>query len=160
MTGGKSAGLAAFLSEHSGCVLTVEDAKGGPDAGLPVGYDLSGTATTVALVIPIEGGTERHQQVVQLAARVDGGRLIVPLSTRGARVTAGRLAVRADEVDVDNSTGLAHLVDAEQVDTLRRVAYSVLPPDMPDDQAGEIAWKLAEQIMALGWRPGGRRRNS
>ncbi len=160
MTGGKPAGIAGLLSEHSGCVLTVEDPKGGPDAGLPVGYDLSGTATTVALVIPIDGGTEQHRQVVHLAGRVDGGRLIVPLTTRGARVTAGRLAVRADEVDVDNASGLAHLVDTEQVATLRNLVYSVLPTDMPDEQAGEVAARLAEQIMALGWRPGDRRRNS
>lgn len=143
-------GLWRLLPHHGfGDTVVIGDR---PCEGLPIGYDLTGAVSAVAVLVPVDPDTDLHDQVRQ-AAGPAGGQLAIPLTPQGARITAGRLAVRADEVDADHADPLAAAVTAEQRSTLRNLAFSVMPADMDDGVARGTAVRLAEQILALGWRP-------
>lgn len=147
-------GLERLLVSHPGpdAVLTVADPDGTPDGGLPVGYDLRHGRSTVALVIPVGPGTDLYAAVRAIADQGDG-RLVVPLTPPGARHTAGRLVVRADEVDVDHAGPLRDLADAEQRTTLRWLVYTLMPAEVDDDAARRSAEAVVDQMLALGWSP-------
>lgn len=151
---GLLSGLERLLISHAGpdAVLTVADPDGPPDGGLPVGFDLRGNRSAVALVVPVDPGTDLYAAVRAIADQGDG-RLVIPLTPTGARHTAGRLAVRADEVDVDHAGPLRELADAQQRTTLRWLVYTMMPAEVDDDVAGRAADAMVDQMLALGWSP-------
>jgi hypothetical protein len=150
---GKEGWLAELLSQfgQTGSYLTIEDPYmlGDPDAGLHVGYKLTDDRQTVALVVRVERGSPLHEQIRRVAASDLGGRLHLELSPAGARRTAGRLAVRADECDPDAAGPLAVLADGALEGILRGIVVSALPDSMPTPQAHRTAALIAELVAAL-----------
>lgn len=120
------------------------------DAGLAVGHKLGEDGrTNVAAVVRVRPGSDLHQQIRAIAASDVGGRLMVELTPEGARNTAGRLAVRADEVDPDAAGPLAALADDALTGIVLGLVHAALPDELPRHLVRRTAERIADLVAAL-----------